>query len=235
MYERLKEHIRQQITAGDLRQGDQLPTEAAFCEQFSVSRITVRKALAELIREGLLESRQGKGTFVCNKTVNHRLSRNGGGFTNACEANGTRPSSHILQISLQLPTEKDIRLLQIPPNSKVLFIHRVLCSDDLPVIVERNFFTESFRRLMSYDLENASLYGILRADFQIERIATHTWVQLSRASEEDARLLGLRANDPILEVSEVNSAGGVPIHRTEQAIRGDRYVYEVQNSEAFDY
>ncbi len=234
MYQKLKLHILDMISSGVLRQGDQLPTETAFCEQFSISRITVRKALADLIKEGVLESHQGKGTFVCNKTVNHRLSRNGVGFTNSCQLNGTRPSSHILQLSFQQATEKDIALLEIPETSKVLYIHRVLYSNEQPVIVERNYFTEDFRKLMSYDLENASIYNILRSDFNIGQIHTSTSIRLSRANEEDARYLDLKPNDPIMYLSEVNYSNNKPIHRTEQSIRGDRYIYEVQSMETLE-
>jgi GntR family transcriptional regulator len=96
LYIQLKESLRGSILNGDLKYGDKIPTEAELSEDFKISRITVRKAILELVEEGYLVKRQGKGTFVNKRKIErkivHFLS-----FSDACKANGLTASSKIIK------------------------------------------------------------------------------------------------------------------------------------------
>ena len=69
LYTKIEETIATEIAQGDYRPGDQLPTEDALLERFQVSRITVRRAIQNLVTRGLLEIRRGLGTFVLSPRI----------------------------------------------------------------------------------------------------------------------------------------------------------------------
>src|SRR3970040_2789036 len=69
LYERIVSQIEQRIEAGDLKVGDQLPSERELAEQFTVSRTAVREAVQALRQKGLVEIRLGRGTFITNETT----------------------------------------------------------------------------------------------------------------------------------------------------------------------
>lgn len=91
LYIQLKKAVQSAIANGAFSSGDKIPTEIELSETYNVSRITVRKAIEELVNEGYLTKRQGKGTFVnapkIGRKIEHVIS-----FTAACKANGV--SSH---------------------------------------------------------------------------------------------------------------------------------------------
>ena len=75
LYQQIVQHIRAQILAGDVQVGDKVPTQHEMAKAYDVSLITVKKALAELTREGILFSRVGKGTYVAQKPINSKFSK----------------------------------------------------------------------------------------------------------------------------------------------------------------
>src|SRR5665647_2612042 len=81
LYYQLQEIIRSRIESGQWQPGQQLPPEAELCEEFSLSRGTVRQALADLVREGLLHRRRGKGSFVATPKISQDLMSFATGFS----------------------------------------------------------------------------------------------------------------------------------------------------------
>ena len=75
VYEQIAQTIRRQILDGDLTAGSRIPSESILCEQFSVTRGTVRRALQVLVSEGYLRSYQGKGTFVTSQPRGNKRPR----------------------------------------------------------------------------------------------------------------------------------------------------------------
>ena len=75
LYVRVYEEIADRITSGSLERGGQLPTEREFCQEMGVSRATVRRAIAALEEEGLIQAIQGRGTFVTAPRLTSRRTR----------------------------------------------------------------------------------------------------------------------------------------------------------------
>ena len=73
LYEQLKLSLSKKIEEHVLQEGERLPSEAELCAEFDVSRITVRRAVDELVEEGVLERRQGKGTFVASSRMSVQM------------------------------------------------------------------------------------------------------------------------------------------------------------------
>jgi GntR family transcriptional regulator len=118
LYYQLAELLGAQIRRGDLPPGSQLPPERELSEQYGISRMTVRQALACLVADGSLTVHQGLGTFVAEPklTANpvHLLS-----FTEAMIAKGAAPSSRVLEQRLVIPPEGVARGLELAPPAEV--------------------------------------------------------------------------------------------------------------------
>jgi len=231
LYETVKKGIESEIQKGNFREGQKIPTEAELGAQYKVSRVTVRKAIAELVELKILETKRGKGTYVISRRINHLLLADKS-FTDICKENGKVASSKILQISIQRPDKDSQRILKISDDEMIIFIKRVRYADGNPVLIEYNYFAPRYIPLINYDLEDVSIYQILKKDFGMKSLATETTIQISKASAEDARELDIKPNAPVLLTCEENRdyKTGEPVHHTKQYIIGEGWVYVVRST-----
>ena len=86
-YQRIADHLRARIEAGEIEAGSMLPSERALCQEYAVSRMTLRQACGLLEQEGLIERRRGRGTFVSPKKMRKRQQEMRG-FTEEIRAPG---------------------------------------------------------------------------------------------------------------------------------------------------
>ena len=100
---RVREAIRDRIAAGEWKPGDLIPAESKLLDVFAVSRATIRQALLELVREGLLVRKQGRGTFVAPPLV-RKMSRFIDSFTQDTEHRGGSPGPQILKVETNVPS-----------------------------------------------------------------------------------------------------------------------------------
>ena len=230
LYESVKSEIESNIKKGIFKEGQQIPTEAELGSQYGVSRVTVRRAIAELVKNNVLETKRGKGTFVTGRQISHLLLGMKS-FTEICNDNGKVAGSKILQISIQRPNEDDMRIMNVNADDKILFINRVRYADGIPALIEYNYFTPRYIPLINYDLENVSIYKILRKDFGMGALATETTIQIAKATTEEANELHIRPNTPVLLTCEDNRDfnTGEPVHHTRQIIVGEGWVYYVRS------
>ena len=108
LYKQLKDLILKEIAEGQLKPNQKIPTELEMSEMYQISRMTVRKALAQLVDEGVLAKKQGKGTFVQEQKMEEDLS-SPNSFTNLCKRNGKMPGGRTLKFVLEEATDRDIR------------------------------------------------------------------------------------------------------------------------------
>src|SRR5579863_3998920 len=95
LYARVETVLAGEISDGDLKIGDQLPTEDSLIARFGVSRITVRRAIQNLVGRGLVEIRRGKGTFVAPPKITHDLKELSG-FVEDMHALGRKPTARVM-------------------------------------------------------------------------------------------------------------------------------------------
>ncbi len=185
-----KEHLLAQIESGELKPGQRLPSERELCKQFSVSRITIRPALQELMRDGLVQSVPGKGTFVIQKLEEefHPLS----GFSQDVQTQGHSSSSRILK---QTVTHASLRLakqLQIPNKSQVAFIERLRLVDGEPRLLQATYVPlELCPDILKHHFETESLYRILSELYRLAPVRADNSFEarLAQAEEEELLLL----------------------------------------------
>ena len=109
LYYQLQEIIRSRIESGEWPQGQQVPPEAELCREFSVSRGTVRQALADLVREGLLHRRRGKGSFVARPKITQDLLSSGGFSAHAQEVLGSELGTRLISVQVISATRQSCR------------------------------------------------------------------------------------------------------------------------------
>jgi GntR family transcriptional regulator len=135
LYYQLKEMLKQKIKSGEWAIDIKIPTERMLCEMYNVSRITVRKALEELEREGYLKRMQGKGTFVTSIKIEQRLSKFYS-FSEEIKKMGYVSSTRIIEFSMVDADRKLSGLLGVKENSRLYSLKRLRLANHEPFALE---------------------------------------------------------------------------------------------------
>ena len=226
LYVQLKESIRSSIVNGELKFGDKIPTELELSEEHKISRITVRKAIEELVEEGYLVKRQGKGTFVNKRKIERKIVHFLG-FSDACKANGMKASSKVIKKEIIQPTSMDKKMLQLDDGDAVIYVQRVRYADDSPIMIENNYFSyKTYHSLLNESL-NGSLYKLLEEKLGIKPAGSDELsIEIVRAGEEEMGLLNVGSGEPLFYMdSTIIDENGQPVHRGKQYILGDSYKF----------
>lgn len=217
-HERLRAELARLITQ-ELSAGDQLPGERRLEQEHGVSRITVRHAIAELVRDGLLVREHGRGTFVAPSPARSRLHL--ASFHEDMRTAGLAPSTVPVLISQE----------DAPPTAaahlgaaRALRIRRLRLGDGTPVSVDDCWVPEG---VLPVETDwSASLYGML-AETGVGIIRAEQTVQAAGASPEDAQLLDIAPGAPVLVFHRrsfsLGADGEIPIEYSISVYRGDRY------------
>ncbi len=229
LYQQLQRGLRQAIENKMLSPDDALPPERDLAEQFSVSRITVRKALDGLVSEGLLTRRQGSGTFVSGR-VEKNFSKLTS-FTEDMIARGRVPRSTWLRKSKGTVTPEESLTMGLSPGTPVYRFHRLRFADESPMALE--YCTVPAHCLPSTDAVRSSLYVAL------ERAGNRPTRALQRLravlfTTEQAQLLGAQERDAGLLVERRGFLrDGSAVEFSQSYYRGDTYdfVAELNTSE----
>ena len=225
LYHQLMQRLAEDIEHGKYPVGSRIPPEHELEALYTVSRVTVRRALSELTAEGLLEKKQGKGTFVSTPRISQDL-KSIHSFHDACKLNGFRGGTILVHVKEVNADDSDVRELELREGSKVVETLRVRTADGVPVVLEKNHFSMVYSYLENENLAG-SLYGILR-DYGIEpKQASHD-ISMAFATDEQAKLLNIKKGDPLMRLHEVvYDQKGRPLHNSLQLIRGDRFVFRI--------
>ncbi len=141
-YKQVADSLRKQILSGDLTPGKQLPTERELCEQFSASRITIRRALQILADEILIRRRQGSGTFV-SPTPSRRIPLLNTDFSGSVATHAPELGRQLESWQWQSATDDVAAMLQTQPDARVLFARRIDVLEDEPVAYDDVYLPES--------------------------------------------------------------------------------------------
>jgi GntR family transcriptional regulator len=225
MYVQLKEAIVADIAAGHYRPHQQLASERDLCQRYGVSRMTIRQALVELGREGVIYTRIGKGTFVSAPPVSRQPLSGVSSFSREVHARGGKPSSRVLEATVTPALPPVARALQLAPEADVILLMRVRLSDRRPLALETAFLPFAlFPNLLRHDFSTESLYHVLEHEYQLALIAAEPVVEAALADAREADALGLRLPAAVLKVQRVTQRhDGVPIEFALSTYRGDHY------------
>lgn len=219
LYRQLSIQLRSAISLGRLPPGSRLENEITLAGRLGISRPTVRRAIQELVADGLISRRRGIGTRVAHIRIHTRLDRIDTVKTLAQE--GHRPTTSVLESTIE-PAIGDIaEQLEIPVGEPVLYVRRLLSANRSPLAILENFLPAARGTLAADALDSGDLHTLLRSI--IRRTSTVAEQLTARASTlEESILLGAALDGPILERHRITrSAEGRVVDAARQAYRGD--------------
>jgi GntR family transcriptional regulator len=220
----VRRRIQELVTTGGLRPGDALMGERQLEEEFGVSRITVRRAIADLVQDGALVRVKGKGTFVSHGMVRSTLHL--ASFNEDMRAAGFEPSTRVITAGTTAPPREAADHLGLSRDADAHVVARLRLANGAPVSVDESWLPPSLLPdLLGQDL-TGSLYRVLAASgYPVERV--EQTVEAAAAPERIARLLDIGPGSPVLLFHRRSFSGrtgpGTPIEYSISTYRSDRY------------
>lgn len=228
LYDQLVDILTEKIEH-EYRPGDLLPSERELSKYYGLSRTTVRLALQELERLGLVVRQHGRGTFVADRSVQATNLSQTYSFTDQMREMGRDPSTTILEFA-EIDADKNLaEKMRVRMGDKLFKIERLRCADGMPMMVERTYMpVRKFMSLKRPMLEHASLYTVIEQVFHEKiRVAEEEFFA-SIARPADAHLLGIGEGAPVLDlVRTTYDVGNEIIEYTLSVARADQFKYKI--------
>lgn len=228
LYGRLVNSIEHNITNGTWKLGAKLPSERELIEEYGVSRITVRKAIDELERQGLVESVQGKGTFVVSRSIVQNL---GGvySFSREMERQGKVASTKLLERGTMEAPHTIAVNLGLEDGSPIVYVIRLRCADgDVPIMLERTYFDAArFPFVMDIDLDHRSLYQTLETDYGVTIDKARERFKACAITKQEGELLGCSEGHYGLLVKRTSFSSNELVCYSSIVSKGDSFEFTV--------
>lgn len=191
LYIQLKQILREQIVTGIYREGQVIPSETQLVNEYGITRTTARKAIEDLVNEGLLYKVHGKGTFVCLKLMKYNIW-NFGGFTDYLRKRNEIPVSQVLQQEIitcgQKPRLKLVRARGVKKGESVVYL--TIDTSILPL--------EVFPGIEAYDFARESVYDIMRQKYGVYPRRAELGVHSIQCDKVTKRIFKLPVNASLL-------------------------------------
>lgn len=227
LYVQVRESLREALERGDFENG-RLPTEAALQERYSVSAITVRRALKDLQHDGLVYRERGRGTFARRRRVVQELNHISS-WAETVEKRGLRHRAEVLLVAFEPAPHAIAVQLEVASASTVVRILRRRFIEDTPVTLMTNYLlADMVPDIDTHIRREASLYRVLEGQYRLTLAVAQETVSARSASRREAELLDVRAGSALLEVERVTySVDERPIEFVNSVSRSDIYHYRV--------
>lgn len=199
-YKQIQIFLKEQIQQGFYAVGDYLPSENELCSRFSITRTTARKALDELMREGFIEKRQGKGSKVRERRKSLGLL-NVKGFS---EAVGDNVSTAFLQEPMigEWSDEIVLPVNEQDKNSSCIYFERLRYVGPNPVMLEKNWFPATVvPGFINQSFKEDSFFKTLSRKYLIEITGSKQELRAEYARRNSAKLLEVKERTPLLHIS----------------------------------
>jgi GntR family transcriptional regulator len=224
LYAQLKEIIIAAIARGDQAPGDQIPSQRILCERYGMSHMTVRRAISELINEGVISAIPGKGLYV---TERKQPAESGPltGFTEEMARRGMLVASKILAAEIVGASTVLASALSVAVGTPLVHLRRLRLTDGEPMALQSSYLPHALcPGLIGHDLERGALFAVLRDVYGLRLADGTRTVEAALADVDQARLLGLALPAPLLVVEQLTYLdSGQAIEFVRTAYRGDRY------------
>jgi GntR family transcriptional regulator len=225
----ISEQLREQIFLGDYAPGDQLPSEHQLMATFQVSRITVRRAIANLISQGLLTSHQGKGVFVKpQRKVIRSLSNPLVFFDENMASQGVTSAIRSLSFEELVPSAEVCTTLDLSLDTPRIYCQKkIILTDDIPVAVDITYIPFELGATFADQLQSSLIYPTLDQNgVSIERV--ETILECTHATHEMSQYLETSLGAPLLVNRYVAyTTGARPVICGETLSRADRLSYSI--------
>jgi GntR family transcriptional regulator len=222
LYARVETVLAGEIAHGGVKVGDQLPTEDSLIARFGVSRITVRRAIQNLVKRGLVEIRRGKGTFVAAPKITQDLKELSG-FVEDMHALGRKPTARVIGKEIVTAGATVARQLALTRGERVVRIRRARLADGVPLSFDETYLPlEIGERIMTNNLKVEPIFSLLERRYDIPLIEAEYKLDAVAAENEVAKALRVKPRWPIFRIERTSYAtGGRPVDYEILYYRGD--------------
>lgn len=227
MHRQLAQQLRQAIAGGGYRPGDRLPTEPELAARHAVSRITARQAVMQLVREGLVVRRQGKGSFVAEPPVHHDLV-DLHGIYDELVARGVNPTTELLDYA-ELAAPANVAERLHAGTRKVLHYKRLYLRRGEPFAVSWAWLSPAVPKVPRELVAAHTTYHLFESFMHLKIRHADLSVRARAASPELRKLLRLRARAPIIALERVSYlADGKPAEFTLYCANAENYEFALR-------
>ena len=229
-YYQLRQILEGAISSGALAIDDKIPTEAALCERYDVSRTVVRQALSDLERTGLVSRHKGRGTFVAAPKVSEFVAQTLTSLHEDLSGRGERLETKVLRFEVEPVSSHVARMLDLPETEDIVLLERLRFLRGEPLVVTTAYMPYSLcGAILELDMSDRSLFETYERElgFQLHR-GTRA-IEARAAGAEVAEQLGVSEGAPVLVFSGVTYIeDGRAIEYFVGLHRGDRSRFETE-------
>ncbi|MFC9994173.1 GntR family transcriptional regulator [Nocardia sp. NPDC127526] len=204
-----------------LRPGEMLPSERQLCDDYRVSRMTVREVLGQLESEGVITRVPGKGTFVAERVARSRLHM--ASFSEDMRRLGRTPSTVVLHTDYAVPPPASTTALSLNANEKAFHLVRLRLADGLPISIDDGWYrADLLPGLLDRDLTQ-SLYSLMANEYDCPVDRADQTVRAVAADERHAGWLGTDTGSPLLAFDRMSYSRDRCVEHAHSWYRADRY------------
>ncbi|MET3554659.1 MULTISPECIES: GntR family transcriptional regulator [Burkholderia] len=229
LYVQIKDTLRARILDGSYAPHSRMPSEHELCAMFDVSRITVRQALGDLQKEGLLFKLHGKGTFVSKPKAFQNVTSLQG-FAEAMSSMGYEIVNQLRSVRTVKADRHLATKLNVPEGAPLVEIHRVRLLNREPVSLEQTWVPEALgKRLAGADLATRDIFLILENDCGVPLGHADVSIDAILADDDIVDALRVEESSPVLRIERLtHDASGTPIDYEHLYFRGDAFQYRLR-------
>lgn len=228
LYLQLGSDIRQKILSGEYPIGSKIPTEQELCDKYDVSRITVRRAIQDLVEDGLLEKVRGKGTFVAvPKHVVGSSPTDQRSFTSLVMGEGP-VIRNVVEKRLSKADKHFADMLGCEVGAPLCYVRRVVLDNNYPFAIDELIAPEQlFPGLIGLMQDNVSFYDLVENHYGIAFGSEDLTIGVTTARDDEGQLLRCNIGAPLFILKKLmRCADGTPMHYSKSILRGDRVSYK---------
>ena len=229
-YYQLLQVLERAIASGVLAPGEKIPTEAALCARYEVSRTVVRQALSDLDRTGLVTRHKGKGTFVAAPKVSEFVAQSLTSLHEDLSARGERLETKVLRLEVEPVSPHVAQILALPESERIVLLERLRFLGGEPLVVTTAHMPYSLcAPILDLDMSDRSLFETYEGELGYKLHRGTRAIESRGADVEVAAQLGVAAGAPVLVFSGVTYLeDGRPIEYFVGIHRGDRSRFETE-------
>ena len=229
-YYQLRQLLERAISSGVLGVDDKIPTEAALCERYDVSRTVVRQALSDLEHTGLVVRQKGRGTFVAAPKLSEFVAQTLTSLHEDLSARGERLETTVLRLEVEPVSPHVARMLDLPDSEQIVLLERLRYLRGEPLVVTTAYMQYALcATILELDMSDRSLFETYERELGYRLHRGTRAIEARAASVEIAEHLGVREGAPVLAFSGVTYIeDGRAIEYFVGVHRGDRSRFETE-------
>lgn len=226
LYLQLKNALVADIDTGRYKPHERLMSERELGEKYRVSRMTVRQALTEMTREGILYTQAGKGTYVNEPKIKQELQTLTG-FSQDMAARGSAASGRVLESKIIPATLTLAAIFSVPMNAELVLLSRLRLSDGNPLAIEVAYILHQVcPNILDFDFSKESLYNTLATRYNTHLVRAEQTMEAGLATPQESELLQTTSPAPVLRIERFSyNEQNTLVEFVVSVYRGDRYKF----------